>query len=427
LVTELALLTGLAAALFYFSRRPSGRVPQHEMRLPYTEGVEPRSLEWALAAVFAIALIVAIYRTVTTVYYQPHGGWDAWMSWNLRARFFFRAGEHWRDTFSNLFWGANPAYPVLLPSAVARSWLYAGRGTELAPALVAALFTFATVGLTYSSLRFLRSKGQALLAGLLLVSTPFFIKHGASQAADVPLGFFLLASIVLVCLHDRASPQRGLLCLVGLAAGFGAWTKNEGSLFVVALIIAMTSVLVPRDGLKACARQQAAFAAGLLVVLPIALYARFVLAPPEPMLAWERSRLHQLIEWRRYLQILRVFGREGLRFGEWPLQVTPLLAFYALLLGVDSKVRAKRSTIIGMGTMGLILAGYFVVFLTSREDLAWHLGVVNRLFLQLWPSAIFLFFLVVRTPEQALGDDPAGPEPGRRLVASAEAAVRGGG
>jgi hypothetical protein len=83
--------------------------------------------------------------------------------------------------------------------------------------------------------------------------------------------------------------------------------------------------------------------------------------------------------------------------------VTPLLAFYGLLLGVDREQTRRRSTLVGVGTVALILAGYFCVFLTSPEDLAWHLRVVNRLFLQLWPSAIFLFFLVVRTPEQALG------------------------
>jgi len=51
----------------------------------------------------------------------------------------------------------------------------------------------------------------------------------------------------------------------------------------------------------------------------------------------------------------------------------------------------------------LMLSGYFVVYLTTPYDLAWHVSSsINRLFLQLWPSAIFAAFLGARTPEQVL-------------------------
>jgi len=53
----------------------------------------------------------------------------------------------------------------------------------------------------------------------------------------------------------------------------------------------------------------------------------------------------------------------------------------------------------------LTLAGDFAVYVITPYDIYWHLRFsLNRLFLQLWPSAIFLFFMMVRTPEQALAE-----------------------
>jgi len=42
----------------------------------------------------------------------------------------------------------------------------------------------------------------------------------------------------------------------------------------------------------------------------------------------------------------------------------------------------------------LTLCGYFAVYVITPNELYWHLRFsLNRLFLQLWPAVIFLFFL----------------------------------
>src|SRR5438128_7423421 len=107
-------------------------------------------------------------------------------------------------------------------------------------------FTFGSMGLAYGSLTLLRSRGQGLLAGIVLLGTPFLIKHGASQYADVPLGFFFLATLVLFSLREReAGDRNGLPALAGLMAGLAAWTKNEGSFFVLVVLVARI-IAVPR-------------------------------------------------------------------------------------------------------------------------------------------------------------------------------------
>ncbi len=83
-----------------------------------------------------------------------------------------------------------------------------------------------------------------MLGAIALLATPSFVEQGAWQYADIPLSFFYLATIVLLSLYDErtqeASSQSpaGLLALGGVAAGFAAWTKNEGVLFLGAIILA---------------------------------------------------------------------------------------------------------------------------------------------------------------------------------------------
>jgi hypothetical protein len=407
-LSDWLLLGALGGTLLIRLLRYSRPSRREEVRpTPYAPGASRRTAVKLLTVSASAALLLALYVFVSASWNHPHGGWDAWMSWNLRARFFFRGGEHWRDAFSSLFWGANPEYPVFLPATVARLWQQTGRETPLAPALVAFVFTFSTVALTSAALSLLRSRGQGRLGGLLLLGTPFFLQHGAYQMADVPLGFFFLASLVTLCVGDRffpGSPGPPFLC--GLSAGLAAWTKNEGALFLLALAIAAVVVLARRGELRSHLRQALAFGAGLLVVLPLAVHVKVDLAPPDIMLAWNGERLHALVEWRRYAKVLWSLGVSSLHFGSAPVQLLPVLVFYGLLLGADTCPARSSSTAIASGALALTLAGYGLAYVTTPQDLAWHLRTsVDRLLLQLWPSAVFLFFLLLRTPEQALAED----------------------
>jgi 4-amino-4-deoxy-L-arabinose transferase-like glycosyltransferase len=116
-----------------------------------------------------------------------------------------------------------------------------------------------------SSLALLRTTRQAVLAVLILLGTQFLITHGASQYADVPWGFFMLATTVLVFLHDRASGRtRGLVALAGTAAGFAAWTKNEGLLFLASIIVARCAVLWKQRRWQGALNDLGGFALGSL-------------------------------------------------------------------------------------------------------------------------------------------------------------------
>ena len=80
-----------------------------------------------------------------------------------------------------------------------------------------ASFTFTAVGLLATGVCRLRSHSQGLLAGMVLLGTKAFVTLGAAQYADVPLAFFILATVLLLGLDDASEhSSRGLLLLAGL-------------------------------------------------------------------------------------------------------------------------------------------------------------------------------------------------------------------
>jgi len=367
-----------------------------------------------LTAVFLFALAAALYAAITRVIVHPHGeGWDAFSIWNLHARFLFRSGPAWSEGFSPLIPWSHPDYPLLTPGAIAHFWTYLGHETQAVPAVIAIVFTFATVGLLYSSLAVLRGRIAALLASLALLTTPFFIEQGTSQYADVPLSFFILAAISMLCLHDAfaqndATKTNRLLVLAGVNAGFAAWTKNEGLLFLVALITARALAVIREATLSPQRAQLMASATrkflplliGMAPALLLIAWFKHFVAPPGDLFPDRALAIHKLFEPARYGAVLRWYGKDFLRFGEWLLiPGTLLLIVFYFLLKPKREPQTHRLAP-GFATsylaLSLTLAGYFVIYLITPRDIYWHLrNSLNRLFLQLWPSAIFLFFLLI--------------------------------
>jgi 4-amino-4-deoxy-L-arabinose transferase-like glycosyltransferase len=357
-----------------------------------------------LTATFAVVLAGAAVAFAALLQRQPHGEWDAWMNWDLRARMIFRGGDSWWPAFSGEIPWSHPDYPILVPSTVVRSWLYAGRETLRGPALVAAAFTFGTVLLLVSALAELRSRTHGLLAGVVLLSTPFFIVHGTSLYADVPLGFYFLATLVCLALDGRyGSETPRFAVLAGAAAGLAMWTKNEGLLFTFALI---GGILLQgtRRGWPDTRTRLLAFGAGAAPLVLLTAGFKVAFAPPNDLLSTlgiERT-LGNLTDPERYVRTLRAyalhvpaFGRNEFGSGMWVL--------VALLLGFGvSRVEAARPWLRASAAgLVLLLAGHFAVFVSMAHELQRLLNSsLDRLLLQLWPSLLFVFFSVTATLEE---------------------------
>jgi hypothetical protein len=358
-----------------------------------------------LAGAAGLALAAAGAAFLGMLRRQPHGEWDAWMNWDLRARMIFRGGEAWRAAFSDMIPWSHPDYPLMVQSLVVRSWLYAGGETLGGPALVAGAFTFGTVVLLGTALAALRSASQGLVAGLVLLSTPFFIVHGASFYGDVPIGLFLLATFVCLALDGRhGEATRRFAVLAGAAAGFAMWTKNEGVTFVPAIGAGiLVSGLV--SGWPATRRRLTGFGLGLFPMLLVAASFKLRLAPRNDLVA--TLGIERTIDWltdpRRYYLTLRefvthlgAFGYNGFGSATW------LLLAYLLAMGIGRRAVDRTWTKMAAVVLVLMLAIHYVVFVAMAYDLPRLLSSsLDRLLLQLWPSALFLLFMAVRTPEEA--------------------------
>jgi hypothetical protein len=353
---------------------------------------------WALRCAALATLGLALGSATLQAWMAPHGEWDAWAIWNLRARFLVRAGAEWRDAFSPAIAWSHPDYPLLLPATVARLWHHDGTETVLAPILVGGLFSLATVGLLHAGVRAARGEPQALLATLTLLGTSPFAHLGVFQYADVPLGSLLLGALVLLRAADAAgSAGTPLLVASGTMLGLTAWTKNEGLLLVGAVLVARIAGRAGAGEARAW-RGLGPMALGLLPVAAVVAIFKAGTAPPSELVAAQSlASLHgRLLDAARYREIGAAVGRELLGFDGWMISAVAVLAGYGLLAGLRP-VRTEPAVRGGWVALALTATGYLVVYLVTPYPLPWHLRTsVRRLFLQLWPACLYCYWMTVR-------------------------------
>ena len=362
-----------------------------------------------LTSLTGVTLLISVICTATTMLVvssrEPHGQGDATAIWNLIARFIYRGGNQWSNTLSSQLAWTHADYPLLLPTSVARLWAYAGE-TQVGPILIAMLFTFCTLGLLVSTMSVLRTRMQGYLAGLILLESFLFFRIGTYQYADTPLGFFLLATLVLFCLYDRASGNSpGLLILAGIMTGFAAWTKNEGLLMFLAVVAARLIAIVISQRLKINFKQMVYFMVGAAPILLVVLFFKATIAPANDVVAGQSlpATTERLFDLSRYILILKAFVNQLTGFRKWYLHPIYLLIIYAWLVGVRTAKNERTTLLTLVGTLSLILTGYFLTYVTTPRDLEWQLTFsLDRLLIHLWPSLVLLCFFVIIPPETAL-------------------------
>jgi hypothetical protein len=353
-----------------------------------------------IAAVACLAF--AVSGVIGTFWKDPLGEWDAWSIWNLRARCIFLGGDQWRSAFSPTF--NHVDYPLLMPSGNARLWSYLGADRLWTSWLVSCLFTFATVAVLIAGVSRLRDRSQGLLAGITLLGSATFLRHGAWQQADVPLAFFMLSAVLLWVLYNAAEqPRRGFLVLSGVMAGMAAWTKNEGLLFLIVLPTACSVVAWRPGRTKRLLKDAFCWGIGAAPLLAVVAIQKASLAADTDLVAaqsWNALSARILDPWR-YWSIVQALVDHTYRVGGPWIVVLPLCF---LFLG---RAKNRSRGLVGLpavaGVLILMLAGYFLVYVTTPMDLAWHLNTsASRLLLHLWPLCLLCVFLDLATPDELM-------------------------
>jgi hypothetical protein len=285
--------------------------------------------------------------------------------------------------------------------SIARLWSYAGQESIITAPIVAFLFTYSTLGLLVASLAALRGPTHGLIGGLILLCSPTFTYLGQIQYADTPLGYFYLAALVLFSFGDSAGKEAyGLTILAGIAAGFAAWTKNEGFLFLVALIGARTvSFLVYNAGkIKVeFVKEFFGLALGLLPAMLASLYFKFALAPQNDIIIGQslHATIGRLLDPTRYLITARAILSSAFNIDN-PLAL-PLV--FAIIIGVDCYRCRTLNWISTFIVFILMFWGHFFIYIITPHDLKWQLSTsLDRIILQLWPGMIFATMLIIKDP-----------------------------
>jgi hypothetical protein len=213
------------------------------------------------------------------------------------------------------------------------------------------------------------------------------------------------------------------LALAGVAAGFAAWTKNEGLLFLFAFLVSQfASTAWARPTVSGESRLNAVreLAVPLLAMAPFLLliaWFKHSVAPGD-LFSSPDSMIHKILSPTRYWTILQWYVKEFFRFGNWVIPTTVLLLALGFLIprsGIRRDETAFRSPIL---PLALTLAGYFAIYVITPNDLYWHLRFsLNRLFLQVWPSTLFLFFLFAggQTCAESQIEPNSTPKPGQSV------------
>ncbi|HYL34963.1 MAG TPA: glycosyltransferase family 39 protein [Bryobacteraceae bacterium] len=358
---------------------------------------------WYLTALFLAGAALAAILFVTHSAAKPHGEWDAWSIWNLRARFLYRGGELWKNAFSTQIAWSHPDYPLLVPGIIALCWTLAHGESTLAPIGVAFLFTFGAAGVLISVVGILRGKAQGLIAGALLLGTVGFVAIGAMQYADVPLGFAILATLALLCLEDRYPGDLRFPILAGLTAGFAAWTKNEGLMFVLAILVARAVAILRYGNRTNLRRQLGALAGGLAFPLATVAFFKLRFAPPNDLTATApREMLTHLVDFGRWITVLEGFVKAVFGLGDFLLPIAVLLALYAYLVRFHSAAEDRVPLATVLAALGVMVAGDLAVYVLLPNDVNWQVTTsVDRLVLQIWPAALLAFFLAANAPQLA--------------------------
>jgi hypothetical protein len=367
--------------------------------------VTPAYLTWLLVVAGAMAVAMFVVLSLE----KPQGEWDAWSIWNLKARFLFRGGEDWKNALSTQIPNSHPDYPLLLPSIVALCWTMARAESISVPIAIAFLFILGVCGLLISALGILRGKTSALLAGILVLGASSFIQLGAMQYADLPMSFYILATLALLCLQDRFPRDLQFSFAAGLAAGFAPWAKNEGWLFLVAVLLARLIAILRFENRAVLGPQFVWFAAGALPPVAVVAFFKFHFAPPNDLLAQKAADLvAHVAVFGRWIITLEGLAKIILVLGGFLFPIVLILGLYWFLVRfhVEARDRAPLATV--LLTLGLMLASELAVYVVFPPDIVTQLNVsLERLVMQLWPAGLLAFFLAANPPQIVTTAAPA--------------------
>jgi hypothetical protein len=396
--TVLGMLAALLAASagLWWKLTPSSSLPAApaSKRFPYL---------WALWIAIAAGFVFFLLDFQSASSANPTGQWDAMAIWNLRARDLASGGDFWRRAVSSELGGpgvTHPGYPLFLSGFIAIQWSATGGFDQTVPIAASLLFAMGTLILLGASLASRRSVALGLLAWLVLLASEVFASQTAAQYSDLLQGLAFLSGLVLLEGADtlnttRARIEPRALVAAGLAIGLSCWIKNEGWPFALAAL----GVAAWRFRLRGIQWVAVGVVPGFLATAALKVF--FVQGREDMFPSTAAETLQKLAGAGRWWQAALGFGKAIFDAGSpWTHPVLLAAVLAAALRFVPAAERRARLWL--WIPIVATTAAEYGLYLITTSNLDWHISTtVNRLVAQLWPSLIWLSFLLLRAPEDA--------------------------
>lgn len=344
---------------------------------------------WALLLAFCVLLFALNLFMLSRQH--PHGLSDAWINWNVVARFIYLGGTDWQNTFLRQL--DHPDYPLFLAMTIAITWSLIGEPSTWGPVAFHFVNTFFTAGLLFSFINRFRGFKQAVLATVIFISLPFTIGQGMRQYADMLLAQLILAAGGLTLLYFQTK-EKHLALLSGLFMGLAGWAKNEGLVAIFGFTIIWVLVIwkTNRQAFKE-------YMPGLAFPLVVVILFKLFLAPSNDLLSARGNLIDKLFDPERYAIIIKQALTTLWNLGDAPLPLFGIIILTAILIGRSNQQVSSLWSIPAI--IGIQLAVYFGTYLLTPYDLSWHLSTsLDRLYLHLFPLALLWFFLWLESPEE---------------------------
>lgn len=283
----------------------------------------------------------------------------------------------------------------------------AGETDAAVPAAVGLMYVLMIPMLLLGSVAWLSAESSGLLAVLLLLGAEAFASQTASQYADLPLAFYILATVALLAAAERGGGPPALV-IAGMMASFAAWTKNEGLVFWI-----LTTLYV-LWGLRGPALIH--YLAGTLPGILLTFWFKVAIAPANdsPIAGTIQDAVTKLTDFSRWTEVLMstVSTLASLSY-PW---AHPLLLAAALIWALGTITERRQSTARLMLLPLSMLVADTIVYLLTTSELKWHLSTSHsRLIQQIYPALLLCLFLMVRAPVTLPAIEPRAQEKAKKL------------
>ncbi len=353
---------------------------------------------------YTFLLLALIISSGAFGYYslqQPHGFSDAWTIWNNLARYIFRSDDPGLIFDTSRYFRIHYDYPAMYSLNIAGVWSILQNDSTRTPIAFTFLGIFAIPTALWAMVSYLKGNFQGALIATIALMTPNF-DLTVGQYSDVFLALNILLTGIFLYSYQRKSEAR-FLVLAGLMAGFSAWTKNEGLLFV-AISGTVSAWLTIRSHKK---KHFLSFIAGTIFPLFVVFFFKATVFHQNDLASSPEKSLLYLLDASRYIQIAWAYITYSWRFGNWPFSPVLILSVYTIFVGLSTEI---KNSLVVLSLLLLQQTGYFLIYLITPHDLDWHIYTsLTRLLLHTYPLALFWLFVALNAPEKGTSETCSSP------------------